>query len=386
MAYRTFGKIVDFAVQSNHTPKRFVNKMLSVVSKSLGLTRSLGFPSHLMIEVSSACQLKCPLCPLGNGRLSRPRQLMKMQTFKRIVDDIADYIYHININGMGEPLLNENICEMIRFAKANHIYVDLYTNLQIENQDVIEGLVEAGLDAILISCDGATKDIYEKYRINGDFDRLLNNIKVLVETKKRAKSIKPEVNIQFILFEHNENQLPQMTELVKSLQADNFIIKRPFLFWSDQKDASVFLPKNEQVNMYRRGNPHEAKLRWQGKTKSQCDLLWGSSVILADGAVVPCCFDYDGKMQLGNVNQDSFTAIWNNPSYRSFRRQVQKDWRKIPICNSDFEAGCPNMHIHHDDWLIRADRMLDAGYSILGSRKAGSLIENRASRIENQVD
>jgi len=338
----------------NHTPKRFVNKMLSVVSKFLGLTRSLGYPSHLMIEVSSACQLKCPLCPLGNGTLSRPRQLMKMQTFKRIVDDIADYIYHININGMGEPLLNENICEMISFAKANHIYVDLYTNLQIENQDLIEGLVDYGLDAILISCDGATKQVYEKYRVRGDFNRLINNIKVLVEKKKSKNSSKPEVNIQCILFEHNENQLPQMAKLVRSLQADNLIIKRPFLFWGDQKDASVFLPKNEQVNMYRR---HEAKLRWQGKTKSKCDLLWGSSVILADGTVVPCCFDYDGKVRFGNVNQDSFIAIWNNPSYRSFRRQVQKDWRKIPICNSDFEAGCPNMYIHHDDWLIKVDTL-----------------------------
>jgi len=340
----------------NHTPRRFVNKMLSVASKFLGLTRSLGYPSHLMIEVSSACQLKCPLCPLGNGTLARPRQLMKMQTFKRIVDDIADYIYHININGMGEPLLNENICEMIKYAKAKNIYVDLYTNLQIENQDVIEGLVHCDLDAILISCDGATKDIYEKYRINGDFDRLLNNIKVLVEKKKSRNSSKPQVNIQCILFEHNENQLPQMAELVKSLQADNLIIKRPFLFWGGQKDASVFLPKNEQVSMYRR---HEAKLRWQGKTKSKCDLLWASSVILADGAVVPCCFDYEGKVQLGNINQDSFTVIWNNQSYRNFRRQVQKNWRKIPICNSDFEAGCPNMHIHHDDWLIKVDTESD---------------------------
>ena len=344
----------------NHTPRRFVNKMLSVVSKSLGLTRSLGYPSHLMIEVSSACQLKCPLCPLGNGRLSRPRQLMKMQMFKRIVDDIADYIYHININGMGEPLLNENICEMISFAKANNIYVDLYTNLQIENQDVIEGLVDYGLDAILISCDGAIKEVYEKYRINGDFDRLINNIKVLVEKKKRAKSIKPEVNIQFILFEHNESQLSQIAELVRTLEADNLIIKRPFLFWGYEKDASAFLPKNEQVNMYRR---HGVKLRWQGKTKSKCDLLWGSSVILADGAVVPCCFDYDGKVQFGNVNQDSFTAIWNNPSYRSFRRQVQRDRRKIPICNSDFEAGCPNMHIHHDDWLIKVDTLSTSSLS-----------------------
>jgi len=357
MTGRTLRKTVDFAILGNHTPKRFINKTLSVASKFLGLTRSLGYPSHLMVEVSSACQLKCPLCPLGNGRLARPRQLMKRQTFKRIVDDIGDYIYHININGMGEPLLNENICEMISFAKVKNIYVDLYTNLQIKNQDVIEGLVEASLDAILISCDGATKDIYEKYRVRGDFNRLINNIKVLIETKKRAKSIKPQVNIQCILFEHNENQLPQMTKLVRSLQADNLVIKRPFLFWGDETDGSKFLPQNEQVNMYQK---NQKKLCWKGKTKSKCDLLWSSSVILADGAVAPCCFDYDGKFIFGNINQDSFTAIWNNPSYRSFRRQVQKDWRKIPICNSDFQAGCPNMHIHHDDWLIKVNPSLVA--------------------------
>ena len=350
MAHRTLRKLVEFATAGNHTPRRLVNKTLSVTSKLMGLKRSLGYPSHLMMEVSSACQLHCPLCPLGNGTLMRPRQLMKTGTFTNVVDDVGRYVYHININGMGEPLLNENVCSMIECAKAKNIYTDLYTNLQIDNRDLIEGLVDSGLDAVLISCDGATRETYEKYRVNGDFDRLLDNIRTMVAHKRRRNSRTPEVNVQCILFEHNEAQLPEMIELVRSVEADHFVVKRPFLFYGNDEDASRFLPHDERVNPYRK---RQDKLGWEGKTKSKCNLLWASAVVLADGSVAPCCFDYEGKVRFGNVNEQSFRAIWNNERYRRFRQQALADWRKIPICNSDFEGGCPNMHLHSDDWVIK---------------------------------
>jgi len=349
MAHRKVRKLIEFATLGNHTPKRLVNKTLSVASKYAGLRRALGYPSHLMIEISSACQLNCPLCPLGNGTLARPRQLMKMETFKKVIDDVGDFVYHVNINGMGEPLLNEQVCRMIEYAKARNVYVDLYTNLQIDNRDMIEGLVDSGLDAVLISCDGATRDVYEKYRVNGDFDKLLDNIRTLVQYKRRKNATTPEVNVQCILFEHNEAQLPEMTELVESLGADHFVVKRPFLFWGDGDDAR-FLPHDEKVNPYKKA---ENRIDWRGKTRSRCNLLWASSAILADGSVAPCCFDYEGKVRFGNVNEESFRAIWNNRKYRRFRRQVRLDWRKVAICNNDFEGGCPNMHIHPDDWVIK---------------------------------
>jgi radical SAM protein with 4Fe4S-binding SPASM domain len=350
MVYRKFKKLVEFASLGNHTPRRLINKTLSVTSKVMGLQRSLGYPSHLMMEVSSACQLNCPLCPLGNGTLMRPRQLMQTNTFVNVIEDVGQFVYHININGMGEPLLNENVCDMIERGKSKNIYIDLYSNLQVENQDLLKGLVDSGLDAVLISCDGATKDVYEKYRVNGDFDRLLDNIRTLVAYKRRRNSRTPEVNVQCILFEHNEAQLPEMVELVRSLEADNFVVKRPFLFWGDDDEASRYLPHDERVNPYRK---REDRLGWEGKTKSRCNLLWASAVVLTDGSVTPCCFDYEGKVRFGNVNEQSFRTIWNNPRYRRFRQQALADWRKIPICNSDFAGGCPNMHIHSDDWVIK---------------------------------
>ncbi|MBN2132826.1 MAG: SPASM domain-containing protein [Sedimentisphaerales bacterium] len=349
MAHRKMKKLLEFATSGNHTPRRLVNKTLSVASKHAGLKRALGYPSHLMIEVSSACQLNCPLCPLGNGTLARPRRLMRMETFEKIIDNVGDFLYHVNINGMGEPLLNGQVCRMIEYAKARNVYVDLYTNLQIDNDDMIEGLVDSGLDAVLISCDGATRDVYEKYRVNGDFDRLLDNIRTLVQYKKRKNAARPEVNVQCILFEHNEAQLPEMTELIKSLEADHFVVKRPFLFWGTDDDAR-FLPRDKKVNPYEK---RDQKIDWSGKTKSTCTLLWSSSTILADGSVVPCCFDYEGKVRFGNVNEESFRAIWNNRRYRRFRRQVRRNWRKVTICNSDFEGGCPTLHVHPDDWIIK---------------------------------
>lgn len=345
-----FKKITEFADLSNHTPRRVFNKILNSLSRYMAVPHVYGLPSHLIVEISSTCQLRCPLCPLGSRTIKRQSQIMDFDTFKKVVDDVGDYVYHFNINGMGEPLMNKRVIDMITYAKEKNIYTDLYTNFQLQDREIIEGLVSSGLDSILISLDGATKEVYETYRIKGDFERILNNIRLLVETRACQKSVRPEINIQFVMFEHNRSQLNQMTELVKSLGADNLFVKRPFLFWGKKEDASSYISKDDKFNKYEMYN---SAISLKARTRKTCDAIWAGAVVLADGSVAPCCFDYDGKVLFGNINHNSFKYIWNNKKYTGFRKQVRDNWKKVPLCNKDFEGGCPNMYIHPDDWLIR---------------------------------
>ncbi len=341
----------NFISQNNHTPIRVFSKVGTILSRTARRTKVLGYPAHLMMEASSACQLACPLCPLGNRTLERQSSLMPLATFQKVIDDVGRYVYHININGMGEPLLNKNVPSMIEYAKKKNIYVDLYTNFQIQDNNLIERLVDAKLDSILIALDGATKEVYEKYRIKGKFENIINNIKLLAEIRKQKKSSFPEINIQFVAFEHNINQLEQMKKLVTELGADNLLVKRPFLFWekSAHGDGEQYIAGQDEFSMYKKDNN---KITWDTKPKKVCEALWGSSVVTADGVVAPCCFDYEGKMGFGNVNDCNFRDIWNNAKYQKFRKQIIKNWQSIPLCVEDFEGGCPIMYIQQDDWLI----------------------------------
>lgn len=352
---RIVEKARDFISKPNHSTRRVISKLFSVASQWMGNPRSYGNPAHLTMEISSACQLRCPLCPIGNDSLTRKPQSMSMQTYKTVVDEVGDSLYHINLNGMGEPTLNKQIVEMVEYSKKKDIYVDLYTNFQLQDQKMIEGLITSKLDAVLIAVDGANKESYEKYRVGGKFETILENIRFLVEARKRLQSKTPEINVQFINFDYNHSELNQMKELVRGLGADNLYVKRPFLFWgSDDKEKDHdYIPKQEEDNMSLYQADESGDVSWVGTQKKMCELLWSSAVILADGSISPCCFDYDGKVVFGNVNETPFRKIWNNSKYKRFRSQNKKDWKAIPLCHDDFEGGCPNMFMQPQDWLIK---------------------------------
>ena len=345
----------NFLAKPNHSPKRVFSKLISATSQMMANPRALGHPAHLTMEISSACQLRCPLCPIGNDSLTRKAESMTMDTYKKVVDEIGDYLYHINLNGMGEPTLNKNIVEMIEYAKAKDIFVDLYSNFQLQNKEMIEGLITSKLDVALIAVDGATKESYEHYRVGGQFETIKENIRYLVDARKRLNSKTPEINIQFINFDFNKKELNLMKELVKELGADNLYVKRPFMFWgSDDKEKDrEFMPKDEDDHASLYQSDESGDVSWVGTPKKMCELLWSSAVVLADGSITPCCFDYDGKVAFGNVKETSFQRIWNNKKYRRFRNQNKKDWKSIPLCHDDFEGGCPNMFMQPDDWLIK---------------------------------
>jgi len=345
-------KLKHFAEWPNHSPKRLANRVANYTSRLKAGEHALGLPSVVMIEISSACQLRCPLCPVGSQTLDRVSQIMPLETFKKIVDELGDYLYHININGMGEPLLNNQIVEMVRYAKSKNVFVDLYTNFEItDKHEIIEGLVDAGLDSILVAIDGATSEVYEEYRIRGNFDRVSENVRKLVQARKKAGKNKPEINIQFVPMKQNHHQMKDMTQLAHDLGADMLEIKRPFLFWGQKADALKFLPNEEKFNMY---DIDGDTISWKGEEKPICGFLWTSSVILPNGSVTPCCFDYEGSATFGNINESSFAEIWNGKKYKAFRRAMKKGWRSIPLCSKSFEGGCPNMFIQPDDWLIPA--------------------------------
>lgn len=352
-------KYKNFISLPNHTLKRLTNKVIVQASRTMASERAYGIPSHIMMEISSACQLRCPLCPIGNETFERTSELMDFKIFKKVVDEIGDYIYRINLNGMGEPTLNHQILPMIKYAKEKGIYVDLYTNFQLEKTSMIEGLIDAGLDSVLIAMDGASKENYEEYRVGGKYEAIISNVKHLVASRKKRGGKTPEINIQFIPLNHNKGDLDKMSGLVRSLGADNLYVKRPFLFrgTGDSEKDHEYIKTDEtqktEADGYNLYKVDEKGASWQLKTKNVCDYLWTSTVVLADGSVSPCCFDYDGTVNFGNVGEHKFQDIWNNKIYKNFRKANKKDWKAIPLCANDFEGGCPHMYVEADDWLIK---------------------------------
>jgi len=345
----TCARLKAFTKRRNHSPRRLLNEVLSIPSRALHCARPLNYPMSLIIEPTTACQLKCPLCPVGLGTLKRATQHMRFETFRKVVDDVGDYIYSISLNGAGEPLLNQRIIQMIQYAKRKGIFIDVYTNLQARDEDFLRALVRSGLDRFLISMEGTSKDVYESYRVNGSFERITDNICLLVQEKKRSQST-VSIDLQFVVMKENEHQVEEVVPFAEALGVDNLFLKPAFLFQEGHNIEKVqkFIPQNERLTMYKKDGQ---ELHWKGARRKACPELWVSSTILVDGSVAPCCFDYDGTVILGNVRKTSFRKIWRSQNYRRFRRKVTQDADSVGLCAS-IEGGCPSLFFRPQNWLI----------------------------------
>src|SRR3989338_2689484 len=115
---KTFLKLV---ADKRVTPKRAWNLAMVYASKYMRLKNPWGKPYYLLIEPTNLCNLKCPMCPTGNGTMPRPRGFMTFETFKKIIDEMGDYLITVTLMNYGEPFLNQDVYKMISYANKRNI-------------------------------------------------------------------------------------------------------------------------------------------------------------------------------------------------------------------------------------------------------------------------
>ncbi len=326
---KTFAKLTK---EGRLTFTRAYNLILVHASLSLNLTKPLGKPYILFIEPTNICNLKCPMCPTGNGTLKRPKGFMSFDTFKKTVDELDDYLISIVLMNYGEPFLNKEAYKMIRYAKDKNINVLTSTNGHFfDSKKDAEELVKSGIDAITIALDGATAKTNSRYRKNSDFGQIMRSIRNVVEARKRLKKKNPQIKIQFIIMKHNEHELDMLRKLSKDLGVDVLSIKTVRV--NSKEEAEEFMPHNKKWQRY---DLSKGDLSERMKVKNECPMLWKSTLVNWDGSVVPCCNDPHGSINLGSLKKNSITDIWVGKKYVGLRKQVLKDRSRIPICSNCF--------------------------------------------------
>lgn len=319
--------------------KRISNYFLVKLSLSLKRPRVWSAPFYLMIEPTNTCNLKCPLCPTGEGDLGRQNAMMDISVFKTAIDELGDYLLELNITNYGEPFLHKNLYEMISYVKGKGIRVIIGTNGHyFKDEDSVRQFILSGVDGVYVSLDGADQDAYSRYRVGGDFEKVARGLKMLVDAKNRLKMALPFIEAQFLVMRHNEGQIEAIRGLAEDIGVDRLILK-PVSFniseWGRQHVQERFkqtMPESESFRLYRMV---DGKLQWKKPIEDRCDYLWRGTVILCDGTVVPCCVDPRGDMKMGNV-RDGILNIWNGPRYTGLRQQVLLDKKRLNLC-----SNCP---------------------------------------------
>ncbi|GAF75307.1 unnamed protein product, partial [marine sediment metagenome] len=199
------------------TSKRFINKLINDAEHRLGRTHLFSYPRLAFIESTNICNLRCPLCPTGAGKLPHHAGKMSFDLFKKIIDQIGPYLYEVQLMGFGEPLLNEDIFKIVKYAKNYPMKVRFNTNLTILDKDMARELVGSGLDNLTVSIDGVTQKTYEQYRVGGDLDTVLGNLKLLLDTKKELSIPLPDIRWQFMVIKPNEHEVDAARKMAADL-------------------------------------------------------------------------------------------------------------------------------------------------------------------------
>ena len=232
-------------------PFRLINFLKIKISKQLKLPHVFGLPLTIMIEPTNLCNLKCPLCPTGAGRIKRKKGNMEYSHFRKIIDEITPYSFHVRLWNWGEPLLNKKIFRMIAYAKKKNLFVNLSTNSNFLDKDVSEKILKSGLDELIISLDGASEETYKKYRKGGDFQKVINSIKFLTSRKRKSEIKAPYVKLQFIIMKHNEHEIKNIKNLAEEIGVDELVFKTVGIMdYFSEEDIREYMPSDKKYSRY----------------------------------------------------------------------------------------------------------------------------------------
>lgn len=319
---------------------RIVTKIRAIINflfielqhKFLKNSYVIGFPYHLVVETGNYCNLKCVLCPTGQGRKGLPKGFLKFTDFKKIIDELGKYLIIVELYNWGEPLLNKEIFKMIRYAREKNVIVYTSSNLNILTDDICKEMVDSGLNFLMVSLDGASEESVKTYQRGNSFRKVISNLNKIVEEKRRTNSRKPFLQWRFFVTKVNESEIPKAEKLSEEIGVDYLELaqilcdmgERYFLDPTSQfENVKDWLPKNENYSAY----DYKLKRR-KRRLENGCSFLWSKTVMNWDGTIFPCCAVYEKEWGFGNALVDGLSKIWNNALYQSSRAHVASGGKK----------------------------------------------------------
>ena len=308
--------------------KKMINLVLTILDVIMKPKKVWAAPLFIMIEPSSICNFRCPMCPMNILNMRRAKSLLDYDTYSKVIREIGDTLVSLVLWNFGEPFMNPDLFRMIKTAKDYNIVVGISTNGSLIDSINARNLIKSGLDYLIVSVDGATRDTYSKYRKGGDFDKVIDNIKNLIQLKRQMGKNLPFVNMQCILMRDTVGEIKDFIALGRELGVDKVSFKK--LHYVHLLNEEI-IPGSEYIR--------------EGSNEKFCFIPFISAVVLSDGSVLPCCNDLNSRHIMGNVTAYSFFDIWNNKEFCDFREKIKKDYRKIDICEKCYRTNFQDTYL-----------------------------------------
>lgn len=281
-------------------------------------------PYILYIDPSAVCNFSCKYCYQSNKetykQIKGSNSIMSIEDYKKIIDELTlfpDKIKVLRLYSFGEPLINKNFCDMVKYAKRSRFVerVDTTTNGLLLKPDFNIDLIYSGIDRINISVNGLSDEQFFNFtgtKVN--FERYVANIKDLYENRAECYLF-IKINGDS-LSKDDEQKFKDIFEPI----ADSIAIERTMGCWNDFE-----VEANKEKGIYNQ----------ELKEVLVCPYVFYAAAIQADGSISTCSLDWNKRLILGNAKHDLLYDIWNGWQLTNFRKLMLQGARKDhPVCRN----------------------------------------------------
>ncbi|WP_404783328.1 radical SAM protein [Altericista sp. CCNU0014] len=287
-------------------------------------------PRSIQIECTTRCNLKCTFCEISYWS-EQPADL-QLGNIEQMLERLPR-VRRVDLTGIGEALMNPEFFNIIRVLKSRGIYVTLNDNFTLVTEATARRLVEAEVDQIFLSLDGAAKKTYESLRRGATFERVIANAKRLIEIKREMGRKLPEVKINTVVCLENYQELTALVELACDIGVGMIQFVNAIAF-EDTRHLEVAPDLVRQSFDRALARARELGLLvkvelFEKRPVRQCDFPWTRNFVTQDGYVHPCCYTTQSgdraaqnQRSLGNLLDRSFAEIWQGPDYSTFRQKM----------------------------------------------------------------
>ena len=352
------------------------NLLLEEADDEMIFRRPVSHLSKVYIEPTSHCNLSCRTCIRNVWEEKMGR--MTNATFKRILQGIAEFDYRPSIffGGFGEPLLHPHIADMVAEAQKVSSKVELITNGMLLNEKLSIDLIEAGLDTLWVSVDGAKPESYADVRIGAALPEIFKNITQYRHQYFMRKMVDPDIGLAFVAMKRNIADLPALLKMSTKLGVSRYLVTNVLPYTREMCDEILYKrsietlvsnpmcwapgldfpiidanqntvgPLTQVMSIYPRN--FLVYRKWSDSIDYCPFIRRGSTAIAWDGSVSPCLplmhqhESYLKEMKrtvkrhvVGNVKDQSLKALWESSEYVDFRKRVDEfDFSPCTVCAS----------------------------------------------------
>jgi radical SAM protein with 4Fe4S-binding SPASM domain len=274
------------------------------------------FPTYLLIEPTSVCNLRCVMCFQVDETFTLDKSfmgLMSWELFTSVVDQAADNgCQAITMASRGEPTLHKRFGEMLNYVSSKGLFdTKINTNATRLNEKLIHDILSSGVSNVTFSVDAITAESYEKIRVRGKFDEVLANVKLFNQIRAADYPNSPTTT--------------RISGVAVNPDQDPVGMQQ---FWSKLVDEVTVVPNIHRFDSY--NNPRFNR-------KEVCSILYSRMYVWWDGTCNPCDFDYKSLLKVGNANEQSIAEIWHGERYTRYR-ELHENMRRSELNPCD---RCP---------------------------------------------